>query len=122
MFTRFLVALVICEANVDVAVVVAFLFAVLEDAFDFVVGFFDALTWMPRFDVPLQISPAHEHLPAELAPVGRVSLRVQSDVFVEIARIAKGPKTHFTFEWFVACVGPHVNLQPVFSRVQFATV
>lgn len=77
---------------------------------------------MPGFDVPLQISPAHQHFPTELAPVRSVSLRVQSDVFVEIAGITKGPKTDFTFEWFVTCMSPHVNLQAVFSRVQFATV
>lgn len=47
---------------------------------------------------------------------------VQSDVFVEVTRIAKRPGTDGTFERFVSGVRPNVNFQSVLARIDFAAV
>lgn len=60
---------------------------------------------MPRSDVPLEVSPPHQHFTAELASVRCFSVGVQSDVFVQITWISERSKAVFAFQGLVACVG-----------------
>ena len=121
-FARLLVALLVGEAHVHVTVIVALLLRVLEQAAGFVLQLLHRLSRVPGLHVPLQVPPPHQHLAAEVAPVRGVSLRVQSDVLVQVARVSEGPEAHLALERFVTCVSSHVDFQPVFSRVQFAAV
>lgn len=95
---------------------------VVERAARFVVQLLQNLSGVPGLHVPLQVPPPHEHLPAKVAPVGRVALRVQPDVLVQVARVSKGPEAHFAFERLVPRVSPHVDLQAVLPGVQLPAV
>lgn len=109
-FARLLVALVVGEAHVYVTVVVALVLCVLEKAARFVVQFLDGLSGVSGLDMPLQVPPPYQHLPAEVASVGRVSFRVEPNVLVQVAGVSKRPKAHLALERLVTCVSPHVDL------------
>lgn len=117
-----MVALVVGEAHVHVALVVALVFRVLEQGARFVVQFLERLSGVSRLYVPLEVPPPHQHLAAEIAPVWRVALSVEPDVLVQVARVAERPEAHFALQGLVTCVSPHVDFQAVFSGVQLPTV
>lgn len=117
-----MVTLVVGEAHVHIAVVVALVLRVLEQAARFVLQFLERLSGVSGLDVPLEVPPPHQHLAAEVAPVRRVALGVESDVLVQIARIAERPEAHFALQGLVTRMSPHVDFQAVFPGVQLPTV
>lgn len=121
-FARLLVALVVGETHVHVAFVVALVFRVLEQGARFVLQFLERLSGVSGLDVPLEVPPPHQHLAAEIAPVGRVALGVEPDVLVQVARVAERPEAHLALQGLVTRVSPHVDFQAVFSGVQLPTV
>lgn len=117
-----MVTLVVGEAHVYVAVVVALVFRVLEQATRFVVQFLERLSGVPGLDVPLKVPPPHQHLATEIAPVRRVALGVEPDVLVQVARVAERPEAHFALQGLVTRMSPHVDFQAIFPGVQLPAV
>lgn len=72
--------------------------------------------------MPLEVPPPHQHLAAEVAPVRRVALGVETDVLVQVAGVAERPEAHFALQGLVTCMSPHVDFQAVFPGVQLSAV
>jgi hypothetical protein len=98
------------------------------------------LDHMPGLQVPVQVPPPHQDLPAQVAPVLKklnlnpetpptyyllirsVPLGVQPDVLVQIAGIAEGPHAELALQGLVPRVRPDVDLQAVLPRVALSAV
>lgn len=57
-----------------------------------------------------------------MASVRSVTLSMQSNVFVEVARIPEWSKANLAFKWLVSGVRAQVDLEPILTRIQLSAV
>lgn len=74
--------------------------------------------------MPLEIAPPDQHLAANGALVGRRQqaglLRMQSDVLVQVARVAERAAAKAALQRLLARMRPQVDLEAILSRVKLA--